>query len=95
MPTATTQAPTPGQPIPTPPDFPVAWDDPRDAKLTWMRNDKYKAPIPPLIHAVVAAFLVGNNPGFERASLPFCVRVARLNTYQYFGWRPRPRRRRR
>ncbi len=23
------QAPTPGQPIPTPPDFSVAWDDPR------------------------------------------------------------------
>jgi pyruvate,water dikinase len=53
-----------------------------------MRNDKCKAPIPPLTHAVLAAFLVGNNPGFERAGLPFCVRVARLNTYQYFGMVP-------
>ena len=53
---STTQAPAPGRPVPTPPDFPVAWDDARDAKLTWMLNDKYKTPIPPVIHAVVAAF---------------------------------------
>ena len=32
------QAPTPGQPIPTSPDFPVTWDDPGDDKLTWMLN---------------------------------------------------------
>jgi len=88
MSTVTTQAPTPGQLILTPPGFPVAWDDPRDAKLTWMQNGKYKAPIPPLIHAIVAAFLVGNNPGFERAGLPFRVRVVRINTYQYFGMAP-------
>ena len=83
------QAPTPGQPIPSSPDFPVTWDDPRDAKLTWMLNDKYKAAIPPLIHAVVAAFMVGNNPGFEQAGLPFNLRVVRINTYQYFGMVPK------
>ncbi len=37
--------------------FLIAWDDPRDEKLTWIRNTKYPAPIPPLIHAIVAAFV--------------------------------------
>jgi len=54
-----------------------------------MLNDKYKAPIPPLIHAVVAAFMAGNNPGFEQAGLPFNLRVVRINTYQYFGMVPK------
>jgi phosphohistidine swiveling domain-containing protein len=89
MSTARTHAPTSGRPIAPAPDFPVLWDDPRDAKVTWMLNDKYKAPIPPLIHAVVAAFLMGNNPGFERAGLPFRLRVARINTYQYVGMAPK------
>ena len=37
-------APTAGQPIPTGPDFPVVWDDPRDAKITWMLNERPKSP---------------------------------------------------
>jgi phosphohistidine swiveling domain-containing protein len=78
-----------GQPIPTVPDFSVTWDDPHDAKLTWMLNDKYKAPISPLIHAVVGAFLVSNSAGFERTGLPLSLRVVRLNTYQYIGIVPK------
>lgn len=82
-------APTPGQPIPTPPDFPIVWKDPRDAKLTWMTIGQFKTPIAPLIHAVVGAFLVGGNAGFEQAGLPFQVRVERLNTYPYLGMVPK------
>ena len=89
MPTSTTQTPTPGRPIPTPPDFPVAWDDPRDAKLTWMTIPQYKAPISPLIHAVVGAFMVGSNVGMEQAGLPFEVRLMRINTYAYMGMVPK------
>jgi pyruvate,water dikinase len=89
MSNSSTQAPTAGQPIPTPPDFSVLWDDPRDAKVTWMLNPGAKAPMPPLIHAFVATFLVGGNAGFEGAGLPFSLRVARLNTYQYFGMVPK------
>lgn len=89
MPAATTQAPSPGRPIPAPPDFPVAWDDPRDAKLTWMTFPLYKAPIPPLIYAVLEAFMVGGNVGMEQAGLPFEVRMVRLNTYGYFGMVPK------
>jgi len=89
MSNSSTQAPTAGQPIPTPPDFPVVWDDPRDAKVTWILNIKYNGPIPLLTHAVVAAFMVGSNAGSEEAGLPFSVRVERLNTYSYFGIVPK------
>jgi pyruvate,water dikinase len=42
-----------------------------------------------LIHAVIGAFLVGGNAGFEQAGLPFQARVARLNTYAYLGMVPK------
>ena len=89
MSTTTTQAPTPGQLIPTPPDFSVVWNDPRDAKLTWMTIPQYKTPIPPLIHAIIGAFLVGGNAGFEQAGLPFQIRLERINTYPYIGMVPK------
>ena len=89
MSTSNTQAPHPGQPIPTPPDFSVVWDNSRDAKLTWMSIPQYKTPISPLIHAVVGAFLVGGNAGLEQAGLPFEVRISRINTYAYMGMIPK------
>jgi rifampicin phosphotransferase len=89
MSTSDTQAPTPGQPIPNPPDFSVVWDNPRDAKLTWMTIPQYKTPISPLIHAVIELFLVGGNAGFVQAGLPFEVRIARINTYAYMGMVPK------
>jgi pyruvate,water dikinase len=89
MSTSSTQAPIAGQPIPTPPDFPVVWDDPRDAKLTWMSSPQFKTPISPLIYAVISAFLVGGNAGFEGAGLPFQIRVERINTYPYMGMVPK------
>lgn len=89
MSTSSTQAPTAGQPIPTPPDFPIVWDDPRDAKLTWMSPPQFKTPTPPLIHAVIATFMVGGNAGFEGAGLPFQLRVERINTYPYIGMIPK------
>src|SRR5678816_4481398 len=87
--TSTTQSPTPGQPIPTPPDFPVVWDDPRDAKLTWMLIDRPKTPISLLAHAVVGAFMMGSVPDFQRAGLPISLRIMRINTYLYFAMAPK------
>ena len=85
-----TKTPTPGQPIPDQPDFEVAWDDPRDAKLTWMIFPQFKsAPIPPLIHAIIAEFLIGGNSGFVGAGLPFEARILRINTYGYMGMVPK------
>ncbi len=89
MSNSTTQTPTAGQPIPTPPDFSVVWDNPRDAKLTWMSIPQFKTPISPLIHAVIGAFMVGGNAGMEQAGLPFEVRVERINTYPYMGMVPK------
>ncbi len=89
MSTSSTQAPTAGQPIPTPPDFPVVWDDPRDAKLTWMFNDKYGTPIPLLVNAVVSAFILGSISGFEQAGIPLSVRLTRINTYSYLAIAPK------
>jgi pyruvate,water dikinase len=89
MSASNTQTPTPGQTIPTPPNFSVVWDDPRDAKLTWMSIPQFKTPISPLIYAVIGAFLVGGNAGFEGAGLPFQIRVERINTYPYMGMVPK------
>jgi pyruvate,water dikinase len=80
-----TQAPAAGQLIPAPPDFPVLWDNPDDAKLTWEFNKALRDPVPLMVDAVVSAFFVGGNAGFERAALPFYLRTKRINTYQYFA----------
>ena len=72
-----TQAPTPGQPIPTPPDFPVVWDDPSDARQTWTFDSvHFSEPVAPLPYAVTAAFFVGGNAGVEpRVSLIYTETV--------------------
>ncbi len=88
MSNTSTQAPAHGQPIPTPLDFPVVWDDPADAKLTWMFNTGHKDPVPLLVDAVITAFLEGGNAGLEQAALPFYARLIRVNTYQYLGLVP-------
>ena len=64
------QAPAPGQLVPTPPDFPVTWDDPQDVKITWLTVPQIKTPIPLLIYSVVKAFMEGGNTGLEKAALP-------------------------
>ncbi|MEJ2711306.1 MAG: PEP-utilizing enzyme, partial [Anaerolineales bacterium] len=89
MSNSTANTPAPGKLIPDTPDFPVLWDNPQDAKLTWMTNPGYKAPIPPLIYAFAGAMLLGSNAGFEQASLPFQLRVKRINTYAYMGMVPK------
>jgi len=89
MSNSTAKTPAPGKPIPDTPDFPVLWDNPQDAKLTWMTNPGYKAPIPPLIYAFIGAMLLGGNAGFEQASLPFQLRLKRINTYIYMGMMPK------
>jgi phosphohistidine swiveling domain-containing protein len=88
MSSADTEAPAAGQPIPTPPNFPVLWDDPDDAKLTWELNKALKDPVPLMVDAVVNAFLVGGNAGFKQAALPIYLRTELVNTYQYMAMVP-------
>jgi len=84
-----TQAPTPGKPVPTPPDFPISWKNPGDAKFTWMTIAQYKTPIPPLIYDITRTFLEGGNVGFEKAGLPFTAIIQRINSYIYLGMIPK------
>lgn len=84
-----TQVPAAGQPIPTPPDFPVVWDDPSDAKLTWEYLSSLKDPVPLMVDAVIGAFLVGGKAGFDQAALPIDLRIQRVNTYLYIGIVPK------
>lgn len=85
----TTQTVVPGQPVLPPPDFPVTWDDPQDAKITWLTVPQYKTPIPLLIYSVVKAFMEGGNAGLEKASLPFEARLIRINSFAYLGLAPK------
>ena len=84
-----TQTSTDSQPTAISPDFPVVWEDPRDAKLTWTPVPALEAPTSPLIFAVSAAFLIGGNIGFEGAGLPFSIRLMRINTCAYMGMVPK------
>ena len=84
MSTASIAAPGPGQPVRTPPDFPVVWADPRDAGQTWLFDPvHFPDPMMPLTFAVAAAFMRGGIAGFAQAGLPFKHRVALFNTYVY------------
>jgi len=83
------QAPAPGQLVPTPPDFPVTWDDPQDVKITWLTVPQIKTPIPLLIYSVVKAFMEGGNTGLEKAALPFEAHMIRINTFAYLGMAPK------
>ena len=84
-----TQTIVPGQPVLPPPDFPVSWDDPQDAKITWLTFSPYRVSIRPLIYAVINAFTVGGNIGLEKAGLPFEARMSRINTFAYIGMAPK------
>ena len=85
MSNSTIKTPIPGKLIPTPPDFTVTWENPRDAKLFWSVLPQYKTPVPPIIYEVARAFLEGFNRGFIQAGLPVHLRAARINTYAYSG----------
>src|SRR5262249_8526350 len=88
MSVATLPAPAAGQLIPTPPDFPVVWADPSDARLTWSLDPvHFPEPLAPLTSAVAAAFMGGGNAGFALAGLPES-RFERINTYLYVGSAP-------
>lgn len=79
------QTPAADQPVPIPPDFPITWNNPNDAKLTWIFSSAIKEPVPALVEAVAKAFLEGGNAGYELVELPIRLRVELFNSYQYFG----------
>jgi phosphohistidine swiveling domain-containing protein len=79
------QAAAPGHRIPTPEEFPVSWDHPDDATLTWQRDAHVTEPLAPLSCSVSAAILRGFTPAFRQLGLPIKMRIRFLHGYPYAG----------
>ncbi len=71
-------------PIPTSPDFPVAWDQPEDERLFWV-PDRMHFPEP--VTPMMIGWIQASNDGFQRASQTLELRVRlryqRISTYIY------------
>jgi pyruvate,water dikinase len=83
-----TRAAAPGQPIPATADFPVTWENPADAKLTWQLDSHNTEPVAPLSFSLIAAVQRGAGPAFAQIGLPFDARSARINGYVYIALVP-------
>ncbi len=73
------------QPIPLPPDFPVEWDNPEDAKRFWTR-DRMHTPFPmPLLAFEFFQFATGEgmNRGHELYERPIRMLRRRINCYLF------------
>jgi phosphohistidine swiveling domain-containing protein len=84
--TTMTEHPDPGKPIPTPPDFPVAWEKPGDVSLYWERNlFHYPDPMTPLeFEFGVKTFNIdGLNHAAEVYDFPIRFDGRRINGYVY------------
>ena len=73
----------PGQPISPPPDFPIVWENPVDAKLTWRHDSHGTVPMAPLSGSVGTVVMRGFNAAFIQLGLPMQVRTLRINGYSY------------
>ena len=75
----------PGQPIPTPPDFPVQWEHPAQACQLWaLDRQHFGRPLPPLAadvwrHQATA----GMNRAMARYHLPIRLEMLTINGYLY------------
>ena len=80
----------PGQPIPIPPDFPVAWRNPADANLFLMRDIMhYPYQIFPLAESFVQNMLEpGLNHGAAKLGMPVRFHCRIINTHYYSGTTP-------
>jgi phosphohistidine swiveling domain-containing protein len=84
--TTMSEHPEPGKPIPAPPDFPVAWEKPGDARLYWERSlSHYPDSMPPLEFELgVKTFNVhGLDHAAEAYDFPIRFDGRRINGYVY------------
>jgi rifampicin phosphotransferase len=90
MSNSTTHAPTAGQPIPAPADFPVSWENPADAKLTWKMESHGNSNLPmaPLVYSVLAAAVRGMSSANPQIGLPLNFRTKHINGYYYVAYVP-------
>lgn len=77
--------PVPGQPIPTPPDFPIEWRKPTDPELFWLRDVMhFPYQILPLAASFVENILEPTlNHGAARVEMPIRFHCRIFNTHYY------------
>jgi pyruvate,water dikinase len=75
--------------ISSPADFPVTWDDPRDADLSW-RWERWHAPeaLTPLAFEMIKVQMAGMRRGARAVGRPFGIDGRLINSYYYFTLRP-------
>lgn len=74
---------TPGTYIEPPAYFPVSWEDPDDARLTWRPDGHVTAPMAPLSYSIAEAVLRGFEHAFAKLGFPIQMRIANFNGYLY------------
>ncbi len=70
--------------IPTPPDFPVTWEHPDEARLFWTR-DRMHAPdqVPPMLELQMSFYTHGFAHASKAYGMPIRVMYRAINTYVY------------
>jgi rifampicin phosphotransferase len=67
-------------------EFPIAWPDPEDERLSWERDDMHMPfALPPLAIDHVRVMGRGFNPGYERFGSPMRVHLRIFHGYCYFA----------
>jgi hypothetical protein len=68
--------------------FPIAWQEPEDAELTWEWDDMHMpTAVTPLAGDYNILMGSGFAYGYERLSVPYEVLTRIWNSYTYFAWR--------
>jgi phosphohistidine swiveling domain-containing protein len=80
----------PAGPLPTPPDFPVRWEQPGDERLFWtLDRMHFPDPITPMADSFIHVFLEeGFGTAFARYAIPARMSTRRINTYHYESTAP-------
>jgi pyruvate,water dikinase len=84
-------SPPPSGQIPTPPEFPVTWEEAGDEQGFWTLDAMhFPTPIAPLADSFLRALYRSGNEGFARLDIPMQMVARRINTYHYLGIVPLP-----
>jgi phosphohistidine swiveling domain-containing protein len=89
--TSNQSPPTPGQAIPIPGDFPVAWENPQDARQLWQLDPiHFPNPLPLLEHDLHQGWdVAGTIRGLESYNLPIQYLLRNVNGYIYSSISPK------
>ena len=77
-------------PIPTPPDFPVVWENPEDEGMFWQSDMMhFPEPTTPLMDLWERAFNQGFVDAAEASEVPIVLMYRRINTWEFNSVVPR------